>query len=105
MSISILSLACGIIFTGTLHDMVDGVTWPSTLPPGWTIEWDAALAGEDQEEYWARPCPIPQYRRYLLSGPLLRTCYLLSNSDLCNSSSTLICGFMLILFSLSLTIV
>jgi hypothetical protein len=85
--------------------MVDGVTWPSTLPPGRTVEWDAASAGEDQEEYWARPCPIPQYRRYLLSGPLLRTCYLLSNSDLCNSSSTLICGFMLILFSLSLTIV
>jgi hypothetical protein len=30
--------------------MVDGVTWPSTLPPGWTFEWDAALAGEEQEE-------------------------------------------------------
>jgi hypothetical protein len=26
------------------------VTWPSTLPPGWTVEWDAALAGEEQEE-------------------------------------------------------
>jgi hypothetical protein len=30
--------------------MVDGVTWPSTLPPGWTVEWDATLTGEDQEE-------------------------------------------------------
>jgi hypothetical protein len=30
--------------------MVDGVTWPSTLPPGWTIEWDAASVEEDQEE-------------------------------------------------------
>jgi hypothetical protein len=30
--------------------MVDGVTWPSTLPPGWTVKWDAALAGEEQEE-------------------------------------------------------
>ncbi|KAL5681185.1 hypothetical protein ACJX0J_007570, partial [Zea mays] len=29
-------LACGIIFAGTLQDMVDGVTWPTTLPPGWT---------------------------------------------------------------------
>jgi hypothetical protein len=28
----------------------DGVTWPTTLPPGWTVEWDAALAGEEQEE-------------------------------------------------------
>jgi hypothetical protein len=25
--------------------MVDGVTWPTTLPPGWTVEWDAALTG------------------------------------------------------------
>jgi hypothetical protein len=30
--------------------MVDGVTWPTTLPPGWTVEWDAATAGEEQEE-------------------------------------------------------
>jgi hypothetical protein len=30
--------------------MVDGVTWPSTLPSGWTVEWDAASTGEDQEE-------------------------------------------------------
>jgi hypothetical protein len=50
MSISILNLACGIIFAGTLQDMVDGVTWPITLPPGWTVEWDAASAGEEQEE-------------------------------------------------------
>jgi hypothetical protein len=50
LSISILSLACGIIFAGTLQDMVDGVTWPTTLPPGWTVEWDAAPAGEEQEE-------------------------------------------------------
>jgi hypothetical protein len=33
-----------------LQDMVDGVTWPTTLPPGWTVVWDAAPAGEEQEE-------------------------------------------------------
>jgi hypothetical protein len=33
-----------------LQDMVDGVTWPTTLPPGWKVEWDAAPAGEEQEE-------------------------------------------------------
>jgi hypothetical protein len=27
--------------------MVDGVTWPSTLPPSWTVEWDATSTGED----------------------------------------------------------
>jgi hypothetical protein len=26
------------------------VTWPTTLPPGWTVEWDAASMGEEQEE-------------------------------------------------------
>jgi hypothetical protein len=26
------------------------VTWPTTLPPGWMVEWDAAPAGEEQEE-------------------------------------------------------
>jgi hypothetical protein len=30
--------------------LVDGVTWPTTLPPGWTVEWDVAPAGEEQEE-------------------------------------------------------
>jgi hypothetical protein len=26
--------------------MVDGVTWPTILPPGLTVEWDAAPTGE-----------------------------------------------------------
>jgi hypothetical protein len=30
--------------------MVDGVTWSTTLPPSWTVEWDVAPAGEEQEE-------------------------------------------------------
>jgi hypothetical protein len=30
--------------------MVDGVTRSTTLPPGWTVEWDAAPVGEEQEE-------------------------------------------------------
>jgi hypothetical protein len=30
--------------------MVDGVTLPAILLPGWTVECDAASAGEDQEE-------------------------------------------------------
>jgi hypothetical protein len=37
-------------FAGTLQDMVDGVTWPTTLPPGWTVEWDVASTTEEQEE-------------------------------------------------------
>jgi hypothetical protein len=48
--------------------MVDGVTWPTTLPPGWRVEWDVAPAGEEQEEEWARPSPIPRYRRQRLSA-------------------------------------
>jgi hypothetical protein len=38
------------MFAGTLQDMVDGVTWPTTLPPGWTVKWDAGSVGEEQEE-------------------------------------------------------
>jgi hypothetical protein len=30
--------------------MVDGMTWPTTLPPGWTVEWDVVPAREEQEE-------------------------------------------------------
>jgi hypothetical protein len=34
--------------------MVAGVTWPSILPPGWTVEWDPASAEEEHEEWWGR---------------------------------------------------
>jgi hypothetical protein len=37
-------------FTGSLEDMVVGVTWPSILPPGWTVEWDPTSAEEEHEE-------------------------------------------------------
>ena len=37
-------------FTGSLEDMVAGVTWPSILPPGWTVEWDPTSAEEEHEE-------------------------------------------------------
>jgi hypothetical protein len=30
--------------------MVAGVTWPSILPPGWTVEWDPTSAGEEHED-------------------------------------------------------
>jgi hypothetical protein len=33
-----------------MHELVDGVTWPTTLPPGWTVEWDVAPVGEEHEE-------------------------------------------------------
>jgi hypothetical protein len=30
--------------------MVAGVIWPTTLPPGWIVEWDPTSAGEEHEE-------------------------------------------------------
>jgi hypothetical protein len=30
--------------------MVAGVTWPSILPSGWTVEWDPTSADEEHEE-------------------------------------------------------
>jgi hypothetical protein len=38
-----------IVTMCVLQDMVDGMTWPSTLPLGWTVEWDATSAREDLE--------------------------------------------------------
>jgi hypothetical protein len=26
------------------------VTWPSIVPPGWTVEWDPTSAEEEHEE-------------------------------------------------------
>jgi hypothetical protein len=43
-------LVAQFFFTGSLEDMVAGVTWPSILPPGWTVEWDLASAEEEHEE-------------------------------------------------------
>jgi hypothetical protein len=34
--------------------MVDGVTWPTTLPPGWTVEWDAAVGAKAETPPFAR---------------------------------------------------
>jgi hypothetical protein len=31
-------------------DMVARVTWPSILPPGWTVEWDPTSAEDEHEE-------------------------------------------------------
>ena len=42
--------------------MVAGVTWPSILPPGWTVEWDPASAEEEHEEWWDR---LPHLSIYL----------------------------------------
>jgi hypothetical protein len=33
-----------------MEDMVAGVTWPSILPLGWTVEWDPTSAEVEHEE-------------------------------------------------------
>jgi hypothetical protein len=37
-------------FTGSLEDMVAGVTLPSILPPSCTVEWYPASAEEEHDE-------------------------------------------------------
>jgi hypothetical protein len=34
----------------TFEDMVASLTWPCTLPPGWSVEWDASPANDDNTE-------------------------------------------------------
>ena len=29
------------------EDMIAGLTWPCTLPPGWSVEWDGPSARAD----------------------------------------------------------
>jgi hypothetical protein len=52
LSISILSLACGLtLLSGeTVEDLVAGLTWPCVLPPGWSVEWGltANQGGRDE---------------------------------------------------------
>ena len=36
------------LFLGTnFEDMIASLTWPCTLPPGWSVEWDGPSAGAD----------------------------------------------------------
>jgi hypothetical protein len=35
-----LSLACGIVFRCVFEEMLPDLTWPRTLPPGWSVKWD-----------------------------------------------------------------
>ena len=36
------------LFSGeAFEEMLAGLTWPCTLPPGWSVEFDASLAAAD----------------------------------------------------------
>ena len=53
LSISILSLTCGsTLFSGDMfEDQIAILTWPCTLPPGWSVEWDLTPANDDNAEW------------------------------------------------------
>ena len=34
----------------TFEDMIASLTWPCTLPPGWSVEWDTTPADGDNNE-------------------------------------------------------
>ena len=34
----------------TFEDMIASLTWPCTLPPGWSVEWDMTPANDDNAE-------------------------------------------------------
>ena len=36
------------LFLGeNFEDLIAGLTWPCTLPPGWSVEWEGSSAGAD----------------------------------------------------------
>jgi hypothetical protein len=39
------------LFSGaSFEEMIAGLTWPCTLPPGWSMEWDASPANNNSAE-------------------------------------------------------
>ena len=34
----------------TFEDQIASLTWPCTLPPGWSVEWDTTPANDDNAE-------------------------------------------------------
>ena len=34
----------------TFEDMIASLTWPCTLPPGWSVEWDTTPANDGNVE-------------------------------------------------------
>ena len=34
----------------TFEDMIASLTWPYTLPPGWSVEWDTTPTNNDNAE-------------------------------------------------------
>jgi hypothetical protein len=49
LSISILSLT-SIIFRYDLRNPTDSSAWPTSVPYGWSVEWDPSPAGSDPQE-------------------------------------------------------
>ena len=36
------------LFSGeAFEEMLAGLTWPCTLPPGWSVEWNGSSVGAD----------------------------------------------------------
>ena len=47
MSISILSLLVALFSGENFEDLIAGLTYPYSLPPGWSVEWEGSSAGAD----------------------------------------------------------
>ena len=43
-------LVAQFISGDAFEDLIAGLTWPCTLPFGWSVEWDPSLANDDNAE-------------------------------------------------------
>jgi hypothetical protein len=50
LSISILSLASEFFLGITFENPTDSSAWPTSVPYGWSVEWDLSPAGSDPPE-------------------------------------------------------
>jgi len=36
----------------SFEDQIASLTYPCSLPPGWSVEWDTSSAGNDYDEWY-----------------------------------------------------
>jgi hypothetical protein len=76
-------------------DMVAGVTWPSTLPPGWTVEWDPTSAGGVMGQAPHHPIYLPLVKFRCNTNNDYHSCKKNSDDVVITLSTSLMYSFML----------
>jgi hypothetical protein len=82
----------------TFEDMIASLTWPCTLPPGWSVEWDTTPADGDNNEWchvrassW-HPVSSFSWTRFIFRCKKTLNYVSSWTVELCFSNSNLVCN-------------